>query len=44
MTCTQVIEEGGCSLHDAIIIVQRTFENSIVVGSDGAIDVSNLLY
>ncbi len=44
MTCTQVIKEEKCSLHDAIIIIQRIFKNSITVGNDGSIDISNLLY
>ncbi len=44
MTCMQVIEEAKCNLHDAIIIVQRTFKNSIIVPSGGTTKVNNLLY
>jgi chaperonin GroEL (HSP60 family) len=40
----QVIEEVECSLHDVIIIVQRTLKNSTIVASGGIINVSNLLY
>jgi hypothetical protein len=43
VTCIQVIEEAECCLHDAIMIVRRTFKNSTIVTNGGATYVSNLL-